>query len=302
MEVPMKKTIVATIALAGVAGTIAGPAIVSGNARRTLGSLEAQQVAETPYVAMLLGSNETPAPGDPDGSGAAAVSIVLDGGTMADTAEVCFDLAYSGIADPTMAHIHDGPTGSAGPVVVDFGAPTPDSFSGCVDNVDNTVAADILMNPAEYYVNVHNADHPGGALRGQLSAGPAPAGSTHLLPTPLRAYDSRIAPATQMADRETRTVSLATGVDLAGNELLAVPPGATAAIVTLTATETAGPGWLAIYSNAVSQPATSNLNFSEAQVSIAVSTQVAVDAGGNIKITAGPAATHVVVDVIGYLY
>jgi hypothetical protein len=215
---------------------------------------------------------------------------------------VCFDLAYSGIANPTMAHIHDGAAGTPGPVVVDFGVPTPDSFSGCVDNVDNVLAADILMNPAEYYVNVHNADHPAGAIRGQLAAGPAPAGSTHFLPTPLRAYDSRIAPATQLADRETRTVSLATGVDLAGNELIAVPPGATAAIVTLTATETAGPGFLTIYSNAVSQPATSNLNFSDAQVSIAVSTQVALDAGGDIKVTAGPAATHFIVDVIGYLY
>jgi hypothetical protein len=298
----MKRTILAAIALAGLAGAVAVPTIVSGNARRTQGSLAGARVAETPYVAMLSGANEVPAAGDPDGSGAAAVSIALDAGTLPDTAEVCFDLAYSGIANPTAAHIHDGPSGTAGPVVVDFGAPTPNSFSGCVDNVDNTLAADILMNPAEYYVNVHNGDHPGGALRGQLGAGPAPAGSTYFLPTPLRAYDSRIAPATQMADHETRTVSLATGVDLAGNDLIAVPPGATAAIVTLTATETAGAGWLAIYSNAVSQPATSNLNFSSAGLSIAVSTQVAVDAGGNIKITSGPAATHVVVDVIGYLY
>lgn len=124
----------------------------------------------------------------------------------------------------------------------------------------------------------------------------------HFLDTPLRAYDSRVAPATQMAARETRTVSLATGLDRAGNELIAVPPGATAAIVTLTATETAGAGFLTIYSNAVSQPATSNLNFTTTGLSIAVSTQVAVDPAGNIKITAGPAATHVVVDVVGYLY
>lgn len=298
----MKRTILATIALAGVAGTLAVPTIVSGNARRTQGSLEAARVAETPYVATLSGGSEAPGPGDPDGSGAAAVTIALDAGTTPDTAEVCFDLTYSGIASPTMAHIHDGPAGAPGPVVVNFGTPTPDAFSGCVDNVANALAADILANPAEYYVNVHNADFPAGAIRGQLAAGPAPAGSMHFLPTPLRAYDSRVAPATQMAARETRTVSLATGVDLANNRLLAVPPGATAAIVTLTATENAGPGFLTIYSNAVSQPATSNLNFTTPGLSIAVSTQVAVDAGGNIKITTGPAATHVVVDVIGYLY
>jgi len=298
----MKRTILAAIALAGVTGAIALPTIVSGNARRTVGSLEDERVAETPYLATLSGSSEVPGPGDPDGTGAATVSIALDAGTLPATAEVCFDLAYSGIANPTAAHIHDAPTGSAGPVVVDFGAPTPNSFSGCVDNVANALAADILANPAEYYVNVHNADYPAGAIRGQLAAGPAPAGSMHFLPTPLRAYDSRIAPATQMAAGETRTVSLASGFDLANNRLIAVPPGATAAIVTLTATQTGGPGFLTIYSNAVSQPATSNLNFTTAGLSIAVSTQVAVDPGGSIKITAGPAATHVIVDVVGYLY
>lgn len=298
----MKRNVLAAVAAAGLAGALAVPTIVSGNARRTLGSLEAARVAETPYLATLAGSNEAPGPGDPDGSGAAAVSIALDAGTNPDTAEVCFDLAYSGIADPTMAHIHDGPAGAPGPVVVDFGAPTPNSFSGCVDNVANTLAADILANPAEYYVNVHNADHPAGAIRGQLAAGPTPAGSMHFLPAPLRAYDSRVAPATQLAARETRTVSLASGVDLANNRLIAVPPGATAAIVTLTATETGGAGFLTIYSNAVSQPATSNLNFSTPGISIAVSTQVAVDPAGNIKVTAGPSATHVVIDVVGYLY
>ena len=30
--------------------------------------------------------------------------------------------------------------------------------------------AQILANPAAYYVNVHNADYPGGAVRGQLGA------------------------------------------------------------------------------------------------------------------------------------
>jgi hypothetical protein len=35
--------------------------------------------------------------------------------------------------------------------------------------VDRAEAKEILKNPADYYVNVHNAEFPLGALRGQLS-------------------------------------------------------------------------------------------------------------------------------------
>jgi hypothetical protein len=297
----MKRTILAAIALAGVAGTVALPTIVSGNARRSGdGSLAAMQLAETPFIASLSGANELPNPGDPDGAGSAAVSFhEIDDGL---NIQVCWDLAYSNIADPIMAHIHQGTAEEAGPVVVDFGDPPPDAHSGCVTTLAEDVAG-IIADPSAFYVNVHTpAPYEGGAIRGQLAAGPAPAGATHFLPSPLRAYDSRADAAGIMAAGSTRTVSLASGVDLAGAASIAVPPGATAAIVTLTATETGGPGFLTIYSDSASQPATSNLNFTAAGSSIAVSTQVAVDQSGEIKVTAGPAATHVIVDVVGYLY
>lgn len=294
----MKRTVLATVVVSAVAGAVIIPSIAIGNARRTTGSLADMHQAETPYTAWLLGANEVPTPGDPDGTGAATVSFAA---VDAMNTEVCFDLAYSGIADPTMAHIHEGAANVPGPIVVDFGAPTPDTFSGCV-TVPNTDAQPIIDSPADYYVNVHNSEYPAGAIRGQLAEGPQPAGATHYLPTPLRAYDSREAPATKLAASETRTVSLTTGEVLGGTAQLAVPPGATAAIVTLTATETDGPSFLKAYSAASPEPATSNLNWIIAGDTVAVSTEVAVDATGNIKITAGPAGTHFIVDVVGYMY
>ncbi len=39
---------------------------------------------------------------------------------------------------------------------------------GCV-KVDRALALEILKRPADYYVNVHNAEFPGGAVRGQLA-------------------------------------------------------------------------------------------------------------------------------------
>jgi hypothetical protein len=294
----MKRTILGVVAVSAVAGAVVIPSIAIGNARRTEGSLSAIQAAETPYIAELNGANEVPTAGDPDGAGAATVSFdVFD----AVDAEVCWDITYSGIAAPTLAHIHRGAAGVAGPVVVDFGAPGATSHTGCAA-LTATLADEILADPAGFYVNVHNTDFPGGAVRGQLAAGPEAAGSPHFLPTPLRAYDSRIAPATVFAAAETRTISLGTGKDLADVESIAVPPGATAAIVTITATETAGPGYLKAYSAASTEPATSNVNFTAAGDTVAVSTQVLVDPSGSIKITAGPAGTHVIVDVVGYLY
>jgi len=273
---------------------------VSGNARRNGGgSLAEMQLAETPFIASLSGANERPGPGDPDGAGIAAVSFQLTEDEL--NYQVCFDLTYTGITDPIAAHIHVGTADTFGDVVVPLGDPPAGAHSGCVNAPVGDVAP-ILTDPTGYYVNVHTAEFESGAIRGQLAVGPAPAGSMHFLPSPLRAYDSRTATAGIMAAGSTRTVSLASGVDLAGTAAIAVPPGASAAIVTLTATETGGPGFLTIYSDSASQPATSNLNFTTAGLSIAVSTQVAVDQSGEIKITAGPAATHVIVDVVGYLY
>jgi CHRD domain len=293
----MNKTVTTIGALAAVASAIAIPSIALGNARRTEGSLSALQAAEKPYVTLLSGANEVPV-GDPDGSGGATVSIdVFD-----DTdAEVCFDLAYAGIDAPTLAHIHRAVAGVNGPVVVDLGAPGPTSHTGCVD-VATALADEIVTDPARFYVNVHNGAFPAGAIRGQLADGPDAAGSAHFLDTPVRAYDSRIAPATKLIAENTRTVSLATGVDGADDVVIAVPPGATAAIVTLTATETDGPGFLSIFAAGAVQPATSTLNYTTPGLSIATTTQVAVDASGRIDVHAGAAGTHFIVDVIGYYY
>ena len=39
-------------------------------------------------------------------------------------------------------------------------------FRGCA--VNPAVAEGLLTEPGEYYLNVHNAEFPGGALRGDL--------------------------------------------------------------------------------------------------------------------------------------
>ena len=110
----------------------------------------------------LTGAQEVPGPGDADGTGTA--SITVNPGQN----QVCFALAVTNIDPATMAHVHVGAVGVAGPVAVPLTAPTNGSSSGCV-TVTRTLALAILKDPPAYYVNVHNAAFPDGAVRGQLA-------------------------------------------------------------------------------------------------------------------------------------
>jgi hypothetical protein len=115
-----------------------------------------------PLSATMTGAEEVP-PGDPDGSGTAHFTFNQGLG------RVCFELAVEDIVPATAAHIHIAPAGSPGPVVIPLTAPTDGSSNGCVEDVDPELIKAIRQNPADYYVNVHNAEYPPGAVRGQLS-------------------------------------------------------------------------------------------------------------------------------------
>jgi hypothetical protein len=109
--------------------------------------------------------------GDTDGSGGAEFELIPEVG------QICYEIEVQGIAEPTepgpgvgSAHIHFVATGG---IAVDLDAefePKGDEefkATGCVD-VDQTLLADIIEHPEDYYVNVHNREFPGGALAGVL--------------------------------------------------------------------------------------------------------------------------------------
>lgn len=102
--------------------------------------------------------------GDPDGIGDALITINLG------QREVCWELSASNITLPgTAAHIHKAPAGVRGGIVVFLSAPNAaGSASGCATDQNSAVLQEILVNPTAFYVNVHNADYPAGAVRGQL--------------------------------------------------------------------------------------------------------------------------------------
>ncbi|HKO96055.1 MAG TPA: CHRD domain-containing protein [Pyrinomonadaceae bacterium] len=115
-----------------------------------------------PMTAVLTGAAEVPGPGDTDGTGTATITLNHGQG------QVCYELTVANIGAATAAHIHSGGPTVAGPVVATLDAPAEGTSKGCV-NLDKTKIMDIMKNPGNYYINVHNAEFADGAVRGQLS-------------------------------------------------------------------------------------------------------------------------------------
>lgn len=135
--------------------------------------------AETTLTADLAGVTEGENPGNPDGSGSATVTL------DPDTGEVCWDMTAEDIGAVSQSHIHTGAEGVSGGVLIPLDV---DGFDGTTEGCTSDVAAaDIQMvldNPAGFYVNLHTADFPAGAIRGQLEASSSP---NTALPAPARA-------------------------------------------------------------------------------------------------------------------
>ena len=142
----MLRRTLAPVAALALAGLVAG-ASPAGAVTRT-------------FTTRMIGAEERPVLGDPDGIGVARFTVDTR------TNRICYVIRVSGIAPAGAAHIHVAPRGAPGPVVVPLAAPTRGRSAGCLTDAD---ADAIAANPANYYVNVHNAPFPGGALRGQLA-------------------------------------------------------------------------------------------------------------------------------------
>jgi len=134
--------------------------------------------------AELAGANEvgedgSTGVGDTDGSGESYVFGIDD-----DPTTLCYVITAQGI-EPTFetgaAHIHRGAEGENGPIVAALAFPLGGDAGDCItegepdkfpligtEGEPEAIVADILANPANYYVNVHTAEFPDGAIRGQL--------------------------------------------------------------------------------------------------------------------------------------
>ncbi|HEX6679757.1 MAG TPA: CHRD domain-containing protein [Gaiellaceae bacterium] len=112
-------------------------------------------------TAQLRGTNESPtAPAS--NRGRAEITLRLA------TGKVCWDFTITKIDGAgNAAHIHKGRPGASGPVYIPLG--TTFKRQGCTSAPKAKIRA-VAAHPSAFYVNIHNAKHPAGAMRGQLRA------------------------------------------------------------------------------------------------------------------------------------
>ena len=148
----MKSYMIAFTALTGAAA-LAGCATIEE---------EVVDATSDTYRAHLMGSNEVGG-GDPDAMADAEVSVsdAFD--------QVCYEVKnVTGLPEVTAAHIHYGRAGTNGPPVFTLVKSNDGRWQGCRDGAEWTENR-LQGNPQDFYVNLHTAEFPNGAIRGQLT-------------------------------------------------------------------------------------------------------------------------------------
>jgi hypothetical protein len=132
-------------------------------------SVEAQGGGNRAIFAVMNGAKEVDVNGNHntgDANGRGSFSATLDG------RQLCYGIQVKNINNPVAAHIHRGGKDVAGAVVQPLEQPAtgdPGASSACV-RISRSLARGLRRNPGRFYVNVHTADLPNGAVRGQLFA------------------------------------------------------------------------------------------------------------------------------------
>src|SRR5438309_8610363 len=135
------------------------------------------------FTADLKSSNEVPAIANAEascsGKGTFTLTTTKDASGTITAANALFETDITGCPAGTainIGHIHKAAAGTNGSVVINSGLAageiTLTAGAGKINKtqptVDAALAADVIANPANYYMNWHSTLNPGGVIRGQL--------------------------------------------------------------------------------------------------------------------------------------
>jgi hypothetical protein len=132
--------------IAGAAAVLAAPGAASA--------------AGVKLKATLAGAAEEGG-GDAKGNGTFTADVDADSG------DFCYTLVAKTTDKPVAAHVHSGAAGASGPPVLTIMVTGPGTDECLAAEPDKL--KEILAAPENFYVNVHTASFPKGAIRGQLS-------------------------------------------------------------------------------------------------------------------------------------
>ena len=248
----------------------------------------------------------SPFPGQVGGYGNAEVANGLHGST---TAAAGFGVVAANLAPAAASATDPVPTGlavaSLGGAQVRF-VPLPGAVTGPTPG--DHVAGELYADAAGtlWFTVPAPTTTDATAVRFVKLAGTPTAGSFHAI-DPQRVYDSRQAAYTVkgvLAPNTNRVISVADGRSETGTVTLAnaVPAGATAVQINLTAVNMTAPNFLQVTAGDKTTVTASLLNWGPGDIQIANSITVPVDATRQIRVYCGnqTGSTDFVVDVFGY--
>jgi hypothetical protein len=85
------------------------------------------------------------------------------------TRVITWDITDSGLTGPvTMAHVHNGPDGKNGPVLIWLTQKGSEATGPIKGEATLTPEQAKQFEAGDWYINVHTKDHPAGEIRGQV--------------------------------------------------------------------------------------------------------------------------------------
>jgi len=166
-----------------IVGVLFAAGCSSSNSSTTSPSTNGPGVSNVRFTAALAASQETPpiTNAESTGTGTATMdfTITRDANSVITASTVNFQVNMAGLPSTSVvniAHIHQGATGVAGPILVNTTTVPGEvvlnggsgTFTRNAISVPVATAQSIIDNPAGFYFNIHTTLNPAGVMRGQL--------------------------------------------------------------------------------------------------------------------------------------